>query len=381
MAIAIKPKRSESSSSAPTASDLAVGEIAVNSADQKIYTKNSGGSVVVVGNANLVDDSSPQLGGNLDLNSNNITGTGDISVTGDITLTSTDSGSTNGPVLDLYRNSSSPSSGDYLGQVAYSGENSNGGTEIYAKVTGKITDPTLGSEDGLIETAIKGGGSFTIVSRQRSDELQLLNGVGLSVDGSLTASGLSYPTSDGTANQVLATDGSGTLSFVDGGGSASGENVSWSVTQSSHGFSAGDVIYNNGTSYAKAQANSASTLGLFVVSAVADVNNFTATLSGKITLSSLTAGQYYFLSSSTAGLLTTTEPTSGYSNPILFALTTTDAVVLPFRPAQIDTTLTTIAVADGGTGATTAAGARTNLDVYSTAEVNAQSLVFSIVMG
>ena len=34
------------------------------------------------------------------------------------------------------------------------------------------------------------------------------------VTGALTASGLAYPTSDGTANQVLSTDGSGALSFT-----------------------------------------------------------------------------------------------------------------------------------------------------------------------
>lgn len=36
------------------------------------------------GMSNVVEDTTPQLGGNLDLNSNNITGTGDITLTGDI---------------------------------------------------------------------------------------------------------------------------------------------------------------------------------------------------------------------------------------------------------------------------------------------------------
>jgi len=36
--------------------------------------------------ADLVNDTTPQLGGNLDLNSNDITGTGDINTTGDLTL-------------------------------------------------------------------------------------------------------------------------------------------------------------------------------------------------------------------------------------------------------------------------------------------------------
>jgi prefoldin subunit 5 len=111
---------------------------------------------------------------------------GDIN--GNVTIVSTDSGSSAAPELTLYRNSASPAPGDYLGQIMFKGENSNGGEENYAKITGKIRDETLGTEDGQIETAIKGNGSFTIVSRQRHDELQLLNGVGLSVDGDTTLS-------------------------------------------------------------------------------------------------------------------------------------------------------------------------------------------------
>lgn len=61
-------------------------------ADQVISEASSsggGGS----GISDVVDDTTPQLGGNLDLNSNNITGTGDISVTGNITSSGTVSAS------------------------------------------------------------------------------------------------------------------------------------------------------------------------------------------------------------------------------------------------------------------------------------------------
>jgi hypothetical protein len=51
MATVIKPKRSETATAVPSAGDLDVGEIAINSADQKIYTKKSDGSVVEVANA------------------------------------------------------------------------------------------------------------------------------------------------------------------------------------------------------------------------------------------------------------------------------------------------------------------------------------------
>lgn len=155
---------------------------------------------------NVVEDTTPQLGGNLDLNSQNITGTGNISTTGDITITDTDAGSAAGPELVLYRNSSSPADADYLGQLQFKGKHDGGGDEIYAKVTGKISDATQGTEDGLIETAIKGNGSFTIVSRQKSNELQLLNGVGLSVAGNTTLSG--------TLNGHTIPGGSGTLALT-----------------------------------------------------------------------------------------------------------------------------------------------------------------------
>ena len=51
MAIVIKPKKSETGSAVPGTSDLAVGEMAVNTADQKLYVRNAGGTVVEVANA------------------------------------------------------------------------------------------------------------------------------------------------------------------------------------------------------------------------------------------------------------------------------------------------------------------------------------------
>ena len=188
MATVIKPKRSETGSSVPTTANLAVGEMAVNTADQKIYVRDSADNIVVVGESStataaknmfvftatasqttfsgtdddgntlsysagtgktniylngillddsdytatngtsvvlssgaavndiltveaftissvfeLSDDASPQLGANLDLNSNNITGTGDLNFTGSITLTGTVDGrdiATDGTKLD-----------------------------------------------------------------------------------------------------------------------------------------------------------------------------------------------------------------------------------------------------------------------------------------
>lgn len=48
MAHVIKIKRSEVANTAPTAGDLATHELAMNTADQKIYTKDSNGDIILV---------------------------------------------------------------------------------------------------------------------------------------------------------------------------------------------------------------------------------------------------------------------------------------------------------------------------------------------
>ena len=50
MATVIKLKKSETASSVPTTSNLAVGEVAVNTADQKIYVRDSSSNIVEVAN-------------------------------------------------------------------------------------------------------------------------------------------------------------------------------------------------------------------------------------------------------------------------------------------------------------------------------------------
>ena len=106
------------------------------------------------------------------------------SVSGDLTLTDTATDNSAGPEFVLYRNSSSPSSADYIGQIKFQGESTSGATRLYAKITGKIGDPTNGSEDGIIEIAHRKNGSNNISGRWNQDELQLLNGTELSLGDS-----------------------------------------------------------------------------------------------------------------------------------------------------------------------------------------------------
>ncbi len=50
MATVIKLKKSETAGSAPTTGNLVAGEVAVNTADQKIYVRDSNNNIVTVAN-------------------------------------------------------------------------------------------------------------------------------------------------------------------------------------------------------------------------------------------------------------------------------------------------------------------------------------------
>ena len=143
---------------------------------------------------------------------------------------------------------------------------------------------------------------------------------------------------------------------VSGGGSSTGNTTD--VTQSSHGFAAKDAIRHNGSSWVKAQADDNSTLALGIVTAVADSNNFTIAQAGRFTISShgLTVGQWYYVSSSSAGALTATEP--DISQPIVYVESASVIFVYPYRPTNIlldgssgvtpgDNTVTSAKIVDG----------------------------------
>ncbi len=57
MATVIKIKKSETASSAPTTSDLVAGEVALNTADQIMYVRDSSNNIVKVSNFSEADQS------------------------------------------------------------------------------------------------------------------------------------------------------------------------------------------------------------------------------------------------------------------------------------------------------------------------------------
>ena len=64
-----------------------------------------------------------------------------------LTLISTDADANVGPVLNLYRNSSSPADDDDAGRIHFTGNDSGGNATTYATIRTVITDVTDGTED------------------------------------------------------------------------------------------------------------------------------------------------------------------------------------------------------------------------------------------
>lgn len=57
MATVIKIKKSETASSAPTTSDLVAGEVALNTADKKLFVRDSNNTIITVANFTESDQS------------------------------------------------------------------------------------------------------------------------------------------------------------------------------------------------------------------------------------------------------------------------------------------------------------------------------------
>ena len=146
----------------------------------------------------------------------NITSTGDISGAGSLTLTSTDTGSSAAPIIDLVRDSSSPADADYLGQLAFKGDDDGGSSHTYAKISGKIDDASAGSEDGLLEFAVVSGGSNEIVARIKNNGLFINTGntirfEGATADAHETTLTVTDPTADRT---ITFPNSSGTVALT-----------------------------------------------------------------------------------------------------------------------------------------------------------------------
>jgi hypothetical protein len=143
-------------------------------------------------------------------------GIANTSTSDSMLITTTEDSSTAGPVITMKRNSGSPADGDYLGQLKFKGENDADQEVTYAKMTGKISDASDTTEDGLLEFALMKAGSNNIGMRLTSTQLKLLNGTGLELAGDLEVGGNKIVSSS-NGNIEIDTDGTGDVILKAGG--------------------------------------------------------------------------------------------------------------------------------------------------------------------
>jgi len=94
-------------------------------------------------------------------NSNTITTTDPSSGFTALLATNTDAGAAAGPVIDLYRNSASPTAADFIGSVTFNGQNSTPAKKTYASIGSRIDDATAASEDATLILATMKAGTLT----------------------------------------------------------------------------------------------------------------------------------------------------------------------------------------------------------------------------
>ena len=183
MPTVIKPKKSETASAVPTTSDLAVGEICMNIADRKIYTRKSNNSIVVVSSHIETDVGATSVGGD---------------VTGTVSDIQIAANAVDGTHIAL----GSDAAGDVM---YYNGTNyirlakgTNG--EVLTLASGV---PSWAADSTNVGATSVGGDLTGTVGNAQIDA----NKVGIT----------ELNVSDGTSGQILKTNGSGTLSFIDPG--------------------------------------------------------------------------------------------------------------------------------------------------------------------
>ena len=190
---------------------------------------------------NLVADTTPQLGADLDLNGNDITGTGNISITQSSTSTpalhiyNADTSDVASPTIRLERRSTmSVSDDDNLGKVEFYGFRDGvapiAPTVEYANITGVINDGTTSTIDGQIDFNVAKDDTLTTVMSVSPTQVALPNSTYLYVDGEVSSKN-GYETSNGnyaTVNgDIVATNGN-----ITAGGSVQASNVDISTTGS-----------------------------------------------------------------------------------------------------------------------------------------------------
>jgi len=99
-----------------------------------------------------------------------------------------DSGATVGPVMDLFRDSTSPAASDIMGSVVFYGRDSAANKQEYAGIEAVIVDATSTSEDGQLDFYATKAGTRTKFASMTAAATALTGAAAYSADAPLTVS-------------------------------------------------------------------------------------------------------------------------------------------------------------------------------------------------
>ena len=208
---------------------------------------------------------------------------------------------------------------------------------VLTPTTDKPIQRIVAGSANLDSIASPVAGEYKILINESASPINVTHNTGASSTSIFTGTGASISLASNAA-LTLVYDAS-LVRWVVIGGIGGGGSASQQVTQVSHGFSVGQCLYLNGSTYTLAQANAASTAETVgVVTNILSADIFQVTELGYTKgLSGLTAGMVYFLSDSVAGALTDTEPTvmGSVSKPLLLADSATSGYVLNYRGSVV----------------------------------------------
>ena len=106
-----------------------------------------------------------------------------VVISKDLQLVSTDAGAGTAPILDFFRDSSSPDVDDLMGRIRFTGKDDAGNTTLYASITAEINDETNsgGQEDGVLTFKVIKNASQKSVLELKNNEA-VFNNAGADID-------------------------------------------------------------------------------------------------------------------------------------------------------------------------------------------------------
>jgi len=231
--------------------------------------------------SNLSEDTTPQLGGNLDVNGKDITGTGNLNISGVITATSF---SGNGSALIGVASTDNIQTATEA--VFLSGVKITGVTTATGGVVGNLTGNVTGNTSGSSGSCTGNAATATILQTSRTIAGVSFDGsANISLNNNAITNGAGYITSSGTA--ALAQGLTGTPSITVNTVTSSHINSSGIITASSYrgdgsqltGISADSTALKDSGANIKVQANpnGATVTGILTVTGDVSATNFNST--------------------------------------------------------------------------------------------------------